>query len=159
MATNMYIKFEEPSVTGTGTGEHAGEIEILSWSHGFSQASSPTRGSAEHQNLTFTKYLDTASTALIKYCWSGQQFKKVTLSCYRSDGTTDNKPERYLTVVMEHVVISNFSVSGGPGDVPVENISLDYGVVQYNYFEQKKSGGLKAAKPLRAKKPAAKKEA
>jgi type VI protein secretion system component Hcp len=34
---------------------------------------------------------------------------------------------------MQHVVISNYSVSGGPGDVPVENVSLDYGTVMYEY--------------------------
>jgi len=39
---------------------------------------------------------------------------------------------------MEHVVIANYSVSGGPGDLPVENVSLDYGIVNYIYVDQKK---------------------
>src|SRR5687768_14933930 len=117
-ATNMYVKFEQPAITGgsTATG-HAGEIEVLSWNHGFVQATSPTRSSAgsgtveqaTHQNFTFTKYHDTATDDLLKNCWAGKQFRKVTLSCFRSDGATDNKPVLYLTVVMEHVVISNFS--------------------------------------------------
>jgi type VI secretion system secreted protein Hcp len=34
-------------------------------------------------------------------------------------------------------VISNYSISGGPGDVPVENVSLDYGIIQYSYKPQK----------------------
>jgi type VI protein secretion system component Hcp len=38
---------------------------------------------------------------------------------------------------MQHVVILNYSVSGGPGDIPVENVSLDYGTVQYTYIDQK----------------------
>ena len=68
MASNMYIKFEEPAIDASSTAAgHEKEIEILSWSHGFVQPTSPTRsfagsGSVEqatHQNLTFTKYLDT----------------------------------------------------------------------------------------------------
>lgn len=150
MASNMYLKFEDPAVEGSSTAEgHAKEIEVLSWSHGFVQPTSPTRSSAgsgtveqaTHQNLSLTKYLDTATDSLLKYCWSGKQFKSATLSCFRSDGAKDNKPVEYLTVVMEHVIIANYSVSGGPGDIPVENVSLDYGTVQYNYKDQKHVDG------------------
>lgn len=150
MATNMYIKFEDPAIAGSSTaGENKDSIEVLSWSHGFVQPTSPTRSTAgaasveqaTHQNLSFTKYLDNGSTDLIRACWSGQQFKKVTLTCYRSDGAKDNKPVQYLNVEMQHVIVSNLSVSGGPGDVPVENISLDYGIVKYTYVEQKKDDG------------------
>ena|SRR5215203_6725295 len=149
MATNMYLRFEGPDVKGTSTTPgHEREMEILSWSHGFAQPTSPTRSSAgggpgeqaTHKNLTFTKYLDSATHDLLKYCWSGHQFQKVTLTSFRASGDPDNKPVEYLTVIMEHVVISNYAVSGGPGDVPVENVSLDYGIVQYQYKEQKQSG-------------------
>jgi type VI secretion system secreted protein Hcp len=146
----MYIKFDTPAIEGSSTAaDHEKEIEVLSWSHGFVQPTSPTRSAAgagtveqaAHQNLTFTKYLDKATNALLKYCWSGKQFGKATLSCFRSDGASDNKPVKYLEVDMEHVVISNYSVSGGPGDLPVENVSLDYGIVQYNYVDQKHADG------------------
>lgn len=146
MATNMYLKFEGPEIAGgaTATG-HQGEIEMLSWSHGFVQSTSPTRSAntsqreqANHSNLTFTKYLDVATNELLKYCWSGKQIKKVTISCLRSDGHSDNPPVKYLTIIMEHVVIANYSISGGPGDIPVENVSLDYGIIQYNYIDQKR---------------------
>ncbi|MEO8381193.1 MAG: type VI secretion system tube protein Hcp [Acidobacteriota bacterium] len=150
MAINMYLKFEEPAVTASSTAaEHVGDIEVLSWSHGFVQPTSPSRSSAgsgtveqaTHQNFSFTKYLDTATDQLLKNCWSGKQFAKATLTCYRADGAADNKPVEYLKVVMEHVVIANYSVSGGPGDVPVENVSLDYGIVQYTYKDQKHADG------------------
>jgi type VI secretion system secreted protein Hcp len=150
MATNMYIKFEEPNLeAGTTAAEHEKDIEVLSWNHGFSQPTSPTRSAAgsgtteqaNHQNLSFTKYLDGASTNMIKQCWTGKQFKKVTLSCYRADGATDNKPVKYLEIEMQNVVIANFSISGGPGDIPVENVSLDYGIVKYNYVGQKRDDG------------------
>jgi type VI secretion system secreted protein Hcp len=153
MATSMYLKFEMPSIAGSSQAPgHAGEIEILSWSHGFVQPTSPTRSTAldqaTHQNLTFTKYIDTSTNDLLKHCWSGNPFGKVTLSCYRSDGRTENQVE-YLTIVLEHVIVSNYSISGGAGDIPVENVSLDYGVIQYNYKEQRL--GSSSAKILSAK--------
>ena len=47
--------------------------------------------------------------------------------------------------MMTHVVISNYSVSGGPGDIPVENVALDYGIISYEYISPKSEGGaLKA---------------
>lgn len=150
MATNIYIKFEEPAIeAGSTAAEHENELEILSWNHGFSQPTSPTRSAAgggtveqaNHQNLSFSKYLDAATHDLLKYCWAGKQIGKATLTCYRSDGSKDNKPVEYLNVEMQHVVISNYSVSGGPGDIPVENVSLDYGVVKYTYKSQKKDDG------------------
>ncbi len=148
MAVNAYIKIAD--VTGGSTAaEHAGEIEILSWSHGFSQPTSPTRSTAgagsveqaNHSNFTFTKYIDSATDDLLKYCWNGKQIATATVTCYRADGAADNKPIEYLKVEMQHVVISNFSISGGAGDVPVENVSLDYGIVKYTYKPQKKADG------------------
>ena len=154
MATNMYIKFENPSIEGESTAEgHEQELEILSWSHGFAQATPSTRGSgsleqATHSNFTFTTYLSGATSALLKYCWSGKQIGKATLTCLRSDGAAGGKPVEYLKVVMTDVVISNYSVSGGPGDIPVENVSLDYGVILYQYAALKSEGGaLKAGGP------------
>jgi len=81
-------------------------MEVLSWSHGFVQPASPTRGAAgcgtveqaTHQNLTFTKYLDASTNELLKACWGGKQFQKATLTRYRADGATGNKPVEYLKV-------------------------------------------------------------
>jgi type VI secretion system secreted protein Hcp len=145
MATNMYLRFEEPAIEGASTVPgHEKEIEVLSWNHGFVQPTSPTRSTggggtveqANHSNFSFTKYLDAATNALLKYCWAGKQIGKATLTCFRSDGARDQHLTEYLSVVMQHVVLSNYSVSGGPGDIPVENISLDYGIITYNYKEQ-----------------------
>ena len=159
MATNMYIKFEGPAIEGgSSANEHAKEIEMLSWNHGFSQPTSPTRSTAgsgtveqaNHQNFSFSKYTDSATDDLLKMCWTGDQIDKATVTCYRAASATDNKPVEYLKVIMEHLVVSNFSISGGPGDIPVENISLDYGIIQYNYLPQAKdtgeSGGNQAIK-------------
>lgn len=149
MATNMYIRFEDPRFSASGK-----EIEILSWNHGFSQPDSPTRGTAQHSNLGFTKYLDGESNELMRFCWGGKQIEKGTLTCFRSDGARDNKPVKYLEVVMQHVVISNYAVSGGPGDIPVENVSLDYGTIEYKYIEQRHADEGRPPKSLMLNKAA-----
>src|SRR5207302_348605 len=82
-ATNMYIKFEEPNFGSSDAPGHKDEIEILSWSHGFVQPTSPTRSGggeqATRQNLSFTKYLDRSTSDLLKYSWNGKQIGKATI--------------------------------------------------------------------------------
>ena len=147
MSSNMYIQFDKVEGEATDSA-HDKWIEILSWSHGFSQPASPVRGSsgstvekANHSDLTITKYLDSATDDLIKACWQGKQFEKVTMDCYRDSG--GEKPINYLKVEMEDVIISDFSISGGGGDLPMENLSLAYSKVTYTYTPQEKADGAK----------------
>jgi type VI secretion system secreted protein Hcp len=157
MSVSMYLSFAQPEIAGSSTApDHHGEIEVLAWSHGFVQPTSPSRGAggtgpveqATHQNLTFTKYLDASTNQLLKACWSGRQFGRATLTCLRADRAGD-KPAEYLGVVMEHVVISKYSISGGPGELPLENVSLDYGIVQYRYTPLKPDAGSGASTSAR----------
>ena len=147
MSSNMFIKIGE--VKGSGlSAAHMGEIEILSWSHSFNQPTSPTRTSAgsgtvekaHHSDLSFTKYMDDASTELLKHCWSGKHYDEVTLTCYRADGDEQGKPLKYLEVKMLEVIISNISVGGSEGDIPIENVSLNYGEITYTYVPQESLG-------------------
>lgn len=150
MASNMYLKFETPNIDGDSSAAgHEKQIEVLSWSHGFSQPTTATRSTAgsgtveqaNHQNISLSKYLDAATATILKYCWTGKQIGKATLICYRASGDEKNKAVEYLNVIMEHVIIANYSISGGPGEVPVENISLDYGIVEYKYVDQNQADG------------------
>lgn len=123
----IYLKFEEPGITGSSTAAgHEGEIEVLSWSH----------GAAGSQSLSLTKNLDSATNELIRHSFSVKPFLKATLTCYRPDGAADNKPVEYLRVMMERVVISHYSVSEGPGGVPIENVVVNFGFIQYIYKEK-----------------------
>ena len=65
----------------------------------------------------------------------GKQIGKATLRCYRTE-ENHSEPALYLSIVMEHVLIANYSISGGPGNLPVENVSLDYGTIQYEYIRR-----------------------
>lgn len=148
MAGNMFLKLETPDITGESSdSDHTGEIQVLSWSHSFNQPTSPTRSSAgggtveqaNHSDFTFTKYVDSATDDLLKQCWSGKLIGKGTFTAYRADG--DNKPVKYLEIVMSNIIVSNVSFGGGTGDIPTETVALNYGVIEYKYIPQKKDDG------------------
>jgi type VI secretion system secreted protein Hcp len=116
MSTNMYLQLKD--IKGEAEDkDHKDWIEILSWSHGFSQPASPIRSStgstverANHMDLSLTKYLDSATDDLLKACWSGKQIETGVLECYRADG--NNAPIKYLKIEMEDIIVANYNLSG-----------------------------------------------
>jgi len=145
MAVNVFLKFLDPTIIGESTDpEHAGEIQVLSWSHNFNQPTGATGGGgtqeqANHSDFTFSKYLDAATDDLLKHCWAGKPIGKATLRCYRSDA--ENIALLYLQVDLEDIIVSNISIGGGGGDLPTENVSLAYSKVTYTYTTPKGAGG------------------
>ena len=133
MLNERLATFLEPSI---------GQLEILSWTHSFAPPSGSRSAveQASRQNLTFTKYMDAHSSDLMKACWEGRQFKSAIITAYRtySHTTTEHELVKYVTVRMTPVVISNYSISGGPGELPVENFTLDCGTFAYEYMPEKR---------------------
>lgn len=153
MPTNMYLKLD--TIDGESTdSKHEKWIEILSWSHSFSQPTTAVRASAgatveqcAHSDVSCTKYLDMATDAILHKCWSGKLLKVATVDCFQSDG--DNQPTKYLMIEMDKVIVSSYSISAGAGDKPMENLSLSYGKVKYTYIDQTKDKGTAGgAKPI-----------
>ena len=148
MSGKFFLKFSAPDIRGgSSDNNHQGEIEILSWSHSFNQPTSPTRSSAggytveqaNHSDFSFTKYIDSATNDLLKQCWSGKQIGAGTFTAMRADG--DNKPVEYLKIEFTDLVVSNYSISGGTGDLPTETLTLSYGKVTYSYTQPKVADG------------------
>ncbi len=160
MATNMFIKYEGPATDGGSSSKgHETETEVVSWNHGFNQPTSPVRSASgggtiekcNHSHFTYTKEMDSATPDELKLCWSGKHIDKITFRSYRSSGDTGGGQMgvTYLTIVMEHVVISDISFSAGIGSVPLQTISLNYGKVTYTYNPQERTKGTVGAdKPV-----------
>jgi type VI secretion system secreted protein Hcp len=155
MATNMYLKFEGPIVVGESTdGEHKGQIEIMSYSHGESQptsmatssAGARTAGKVSMQEFSVTKYLDKSSPVLNLACCSGTHYATITIQLYRATQEA-SKPVKYMEYILSDAIIANYSVSGGGGDVPVENLSFNFATIKWSYIPQKKEapGGADSA--------------
>jgi type VI secretion system secreted protein Hcp len=146
MATNFFLNLD--GIKGESTDDtHKEQIQVLSWSHSFNQPTSQTRSGAgggtveqaNHADFSITKYIDAATDDILKMCWSGKQIAKGTFQAYRSDGSGDGV--LYLQVDFENIIISNYSISGGTGDVPVETVTLSYSKVSYNYKPVKLADG------------------
>lgn len=156
MATNMFIKFLGPDINGGSTSKgHESWIEVLHWNHGFTQPTTPTRShggggtveKAHHHNFSFSKILDSATDDLLKACWTGKHIDKMTFVAYRSAGDTGTSQMGvpYLKVELESVIVTEFSIAGGVGDMPMENIALNYAKITYTYNGQEKMKGTGGA--------------
>ena len=141
---NMFLKLG--SIKGECTlTKFKDQIEIYSFSHGFSQPTSALRSSeggattsrAHHSEISFSKRFDKSSPPIMQALWQGTTFPEVVFTCCRVDG---EETVEYLVVTMNNVVISNYNISGG-GDLPGETFSLNYSKVKYEYKQQKNEGG------------------
>jgi len=154
MATNFFLKLDGVTGEAQDTG-HTGEIAVLSWSHSFNQPTSPTRSAAgggtvekaNHGDFSITKYVDSATRDVLNFCWSGKQLATGTFTCFRASGAGEGVA--YLEVDFKNVIISNYSISGGTGDVPVETVTLSYSSVTYKYNPVKLADGTgEGQKPI-----------
>lgn len=144
-----YLKIEGPPINGDCTAKgHEKEIEIISWNAGFAQPMSDTRessgagstGKAVHAPMMLDKRTDSATAEMLKGCWTGQHYDKITLACYRASGAKDNKQVKYLEVLLEKVLIADYRLNGSSEGLPLESLALSYGKCSYTYVLQKDDG-------------------
>ena len=149
MAMDIFIKI------GTLAGEsrdktHANEIDVLAWSWGMSNSGSAHMGGGAGsgkvnvQDLSFTKYIDASSNALINAACVGTHFPSATLTVRKAGGT----PLEYVIITLTEVLITSVSTGGSGGeDRLTENVTLNFSKFKFSYQPQKadgsKDGGTK----------------
>jgi type VI secretion system secreted protein Hcp len=133
-----------PDVPGEATHkDHKDWIEILSWSWGVSNAASIAgggsgRGKAVGSNLSFMHKYDKASPVLAKQCIAGKHFPEVTMTARKAgDGQKD-----FMKVTMKEVFITGVQPSSGGDGSIVENVTLSYGQIAFEYKPQDDKGGV-----------------
>ena len=150
MAVDMFIKIGDikgESVDST----HPNEIDVLAWSWGMAQSgtthSGPGAGAGKVsvQDLSLTKWVDSASPALMLACCNGKHYTEATL-VVRKAGET---PLEYIKIKMTDLIITSVSTGGSGGeDRLTENITLNFAKVNVDYVPQKKEGGAGTAIPM-----------
>ena len=142
-STAMFLKIE--GLDGESADDkHEQWIEVLSFSHGLSQpaATSSAGGSrssarCEHDDFRIVKLLDKTSPKLALYASNSLHLTTVTLELV-SPGTS---PMRYMQYVLKDVIVTSFDVRGTEGEArPTEEISLNYGKIEWTYTEYDGSG-------------------
>lgn len=145
MAVDMFMKIE--TVTGESVDKtHAGEIDVLAWSWGASQSGTTHQGGGggsgkvSVQDLSFTKYVDSSSSVLLKGVCEGTHFDKAKLTVRKAGGT----PVEYIIIEMKEVIITSLSTGGSGGeDRLTENVTLNFAEVKFSYQEQDPKGAKK----------------
>ena len=142
MAIDTHIKFD--GVDGEATHkDHKGEIEVLSWTWGLSNAGGISgggsgKGKADPGDFSFMHLYDKASPNLAKKCAQGTHFKEVTVTSRKAgEGQKD-----FLKIVMKEVFINSCQPSGSSGGDINESVSMTYGSIDFAYKPQDDKGGL-----------------
>src|SRR3954469_12515145 len=142
MAADMFLELE--GVPGESKDDtHKTQIDVLAWSWGASQSGTGHTGGGSGagkvsvQDLSITKYVDSASHLLLLNCCNGGHLKKGTLFV-RKAGTT---PLEYIKLKMENILVSHVSTGGSGGeDRLTENVTLNFSKFAFVYTPQKDDG-------------------
>jgi type VI secretion system secreted protein Hcp len=121
----------------------AGDIDVLAWSWGASNSGSfhagggGGAGKANFQDISFTKYLDKASPAILIALAKGSHIPTAKL-LVRKAGEGQQK---YLEITMNKVLVTSVSTGGSGGeDRLTENVTLNFAEVKFEYFLQNEKG-------------------
>lgn len=157
-AVDYFLKLN--GIDGESTdSKHKASIDIESWSWGETQTGSHSggggggAGKVQMQDFSFTMRVNKASPKLMLACASGEHIKEAILTCRKAG----KEQQEYLKIKFYDLLVSSYQTGGSRGDViPVDQISLNFSKIEYDYKEQKVDGSLggsvKAGYDLKANK-------
>jgi type VI secretion system secreted protein Hcp len=142
MAVDMFLKITD--VKGESKDKaHAAEIEIESFSWGATQLGTSSHGTGggagkvSMNDFHFVMRNNSASPTLFLFCANGKHLSEAKLTCRKAGG----KQEKFLEVTMNDVLISSYQTGGsGAGEVPLDQVSLNYSKITIDYLAQNEKG-------------------
>jgi type VI secretion system Hcp family effector len=141
LASDMFIKLDDIPGEATFQG-YERWTEIQSYSHALTAAfdfggGGGGAGVTRHEPIVFTKRLDKTTPQLFDRMNKGQALVEVQID-FLSAG---EQPFAYLSVRLEDVHITSYSVSASSGDDrPTEEVSLVYRRIELSYTETNADG-------------------
>lgn len=143
MAVDMFMQLGE--LKGESRDKtHKEKIDVLAWSWGMSNSGTAHMGGGmgagkvNVQDISFTKWIDLASTEIMLACATGKHFPTAQL-IVRKAGET---PLEYIVIDMSEVMVTAVSTGGSGGeDRLTENVTLNFAKVKVTYTEQLPTGG------------------
>lgn len=144
-----YIHFSD-NVKGPCTiKEHEGWIVLESWAWSCAREQSGQQqlgmasGVAKFEPVTFNATIGSATIAMFQKMLHGTHFKEVIIECTKNTGAT--KPEVWLTLKLEHVLVVNISESVDE-DTAADDVSLQFSKLEMSIADQKADGKLDTPK-------------
>jgi type VI secretion system secreted protein Hcp len=144
---DYFLKID--GVDGESTDDkHKGEIELESFSLGATNAGSfqsgggGGSGKVAMSDVHIVKKVDKASPKLFTSCATGEHLKTATIVCRKAG----KDQQEFLTIVLSPILISSFQNAGSAGSdvIPMDQISINYGKIEFKYKPQKPDGSLGA---------------
>lgn len=126
--------------------KHKNEIQLESWSFGETQAGSFATGGGggaakvQMQDFHFVKKVDKSGPKLFLACATGEHIAKAVLVCRKAG----KDQQEYMKITLSDNLISSYHTSGSGGSdiVPLEEVSINFAKIEYEYKEQKPDGTL-----------------
>jgi len=119
------------------------DIDVITWSWGMSQQGSFHTGSGggsgkvNVNDLSFSKWVDSASGPIMKHCCKGTHIDKITLLVRKAGGDA----QKYITITMSKCIITHVSTGANSGEERLmENVRINFAEVLYEYFIQDDKG-------------------
>ena len=147
MAVDIFIKID--TVDGESRDKtHKKDIDVLAWSWGMSNSGSAHvgggagAGKVNVQDLSFTKWVDSATPKLVKACCDGAHFKDATLVVRKAGGS----PVEYIKLKIQEVLITSVSTGGSGGeDRLTEDATINFAQFSLDYAPQDEKGAAGTA--------------
>jgi type VI secretion system secreted protein Hcp len=142
MATDFFLKLD--GIKGESKDhKHKDEIQLESFSWGATQSASfgagggGGAGKVSFQDFHFVMKINKASPTLLQNCASGKHIPTAVLTARKAG----EKPMEYLKVKFSDVLVSSFQTGGNSGgEIPMEQVSLAFGAINVEYYEQDDKG-------------------
>lgn len=135
MAVDYFLKIE--GIDGESSdSKHKGEIAIESFSWGEAQAGGGGAGGGgsgkvQMQDFHFEMKTQKSSPKLFLACATGEHLKQALLTARKAG----SQPLEFLKIKLSDVLVSSFQLGGG-GDHPMEQLSLSFAKIEWEYREQ-----------------------
>ena len=147
MASDYLLKID--GIKGESTDKkHPDEIEIESFSWGATQSGTFAAGGGggagkvSFQDIHFTTKVNAASPNLMIACATGQHIKSALLTVRKAG----KDQQEYYTVKLSDNLVSSYQSGGSEGSasLPVDQFSLNFAKIEFEYKTQKADGTLGA---------------
>lgn len=150
MAVDMFIKIGD--IKGEAQDKtHKGEIDVLAWSWGMSNSGSAHvgggagAGKVNVNDLSFTKYVDSATPPLMLACCNGKHYPEALLTVRKAG----ESPVEYIKIKLTDLLVTSLSTGGSGGeDRLTENVTLNFAKVHVDYTPQDAKGAAGTAIPM-----------
>jgi type VI secretion system secreted protein Hcp len=148
VASDYLLKID--GIKGESTdAKHKDEIEIESFSWGatqpgtFSSGGGGGAGKVSFQDVHFTTRVNVASPNLMVACASGQHIKVATLTVRKAG----KDQQEYYIIKLSDNLVSSYQSGGSEGSnaLPVDQFSLNFAKIEFEYKIQKPDGTLGAS--------------